>query len=42
MALLEDKQQSVFDKFQQLNNGTTRIYGGTGLGGLTICDKIVT
>ncbi|WKY60047.1 response regulator [Vibrio sp. SNU_ST1] len=41
IGIAEDKQQSVFDKFQQADGTTTRIYGGTGLG-LTICDKIVT
>ncbi|MFA0112169.1 response regulator [Vibrio sp. 10N.261.46.E11] len=41
IGIAEDKQQSVFDKFQQADGSTTRIYGGSGLG-LTICDKIVT
>ncbi|MCW0469599.1 ATP-binding protein [Vibrio chagasii] len=41
LIIAEDKQKSVFDKFQQFRRQHhSRIYGGTGLE-LTICDKIV-
>jgi signal transduction histidine kinase/DNA-binding response OmpR family regulator len=36
-----DRQSAVFESFTQADSGTTRKYGGTGLG-LTICRKLVT
>lgn len=40
MGVAEDKIESIFDKFSQAENSTTRVYGGTGLG-LAISNRLV-
>ena len=35
----EDQQKSIFKRFTQADNSTTRVYGGTGLG-LSICKQL--
>ena len=40
MGVTEDKIETIFDKFSQAENSTTRVYGGTGLG-LAISHRLV-
>jgi len=40
IGIPNDKRESLFDKFTQVDASTTRRYGGTGLG-LAICKQIV-
>ena len=40
IGMSEDKYKLIFDKFRQIENGDTKLYGGTGIG-LTISNKLV-
>ncbi|NQZ59037.1 MAG: response regulator [Lentisphaeraceae bacterium] len=40
IGMSEKQLEVIFDAFQQADESTTRLYGGTGLG-LTICKKLV-
>ena len=40
VGIPEDERERVFDRFYQVQSGSTRAYRGTGLG-LTICKHIV-
>jgi PAS domain S-box-containing protein len=40
IGIPHDKLQTIFEKFTQADNSTTRKYGGTGLG-LTICKALI-
>lgn len=40
IGISQEAQQTIFNPFQQAESGTTRKYGGTGLG-LTICKYLV-
>jgi CheY-like chemotaxis protein len=40
IGIPENKRESIFESFTQVDSSTTREYGGTGLG-LTICKRLV-
>ncbi len=40
IGIPEEKQQTLFQPFTQVDHATTRKYGGTGLG-LTICQRLI-
>lgn len=41
IGIAEDNKEIVFSRFQQIESGLTRRYGGSGLG-LSICNQLVT